>query len=97
MKHSWLEPSRKKANIAVGLYYYPGGFGGSRLVRPATVELENGQLVDVPLTLIESDRDLEELLAGLVVYYDKREGSHSVGVPPKKGRRPRAKKKKKRS
>lgn len=96
--YSWLDPKRKNATTAVGLYYFPGGFDGARLVRPATVELESGQLVDVPLTLIDSDKDLEELMAKLVVHYDKTFPSGSgLAQPPKKGRRPRAKKKKKRS
>jgi hypothetical protein len=97
MRHGWLDPKRRAAKMAVGVYYFPGGFDGARLVRPATVELGDGRLVEIPLVLVDEDTDLAQMLKDLKAAYELVKRA-TPAMPPKrqwKKRGPRTKKKQK--
>lgn len=88
MKHGWLEPSRKKAKMAVGIFYLPDGFDGSLFRKPATIELDNGKLVDVPLVLVDSPDDVHDMMVELKKNHESSlAGIGEVSVPPKRLRK----------
>lgn len=95
MRFSWIDPRRKDAKIVVAIMAMPkGSFADSKQVRPATVELNNGHLVEVPLVLCESAQDVMDMAE--LVLTDMKNGVPNRAMPPtkkkaKRGRPPKVK------
>lgn len=96
MKYGWLDPKRKAAKMAVALYFFPGGLGGSRLVRPAVIELEDGQLVEVSMFLADDETDVVQAVADLDELFEKNQRAQRM-MPPERVRRKPGRKPKKKS